>query len=99
MDHRQQAQELYRETRCSSSEETCQLSTVKEYLRKFICQCQPQQKFQFRELPNIIMKSAKEMSFVSVKASESFEKLEYYFSLVSNHTWKGEFHKIKVFII
>lgn len=97
MDHRQQAQELYRETRCSSSEETCQLSTVKEYLRKFICQCQPQQKFQFRELPNIIMKSAKETSFVSVKASESFEKLEYYFSLVSNHPWKGEFHKIKKF--
>ena len=45
------------------------------------------------------MKSAKETSFVSVKASESFEKLEYYFSLVSNHTWKGEFHKIKVFNI
>ncbi|CAC5387517.1 SPATA2 [Mytilus coruscus] len=95
MDHRSQAEELYKLTRCNNSENSNQLTTVKEYLRHFVCKCQPSQKFKVIEIPSIIMKSAKQESFISSKASESFEKLEYYFSLVSSNPWKAEFHTIK----
>ncbi|OPL32660.1 hypothetical protein AM593_06573, partial [Mytilus galloprovincialis] len=95
MDHRTQAEELYKFTKCNSSENSNQLTTVKEYLRHFVCKCQPSQKFKVKEIPSIIMKSVKQESFISSKASESFEKLEYYFSLVSSNPWKAEFHTIK----
>lgn len=95
MEYHQEAEKLYREMRCNSSDENTQMTTVKEYLHKYVCQCQPQEKFKFNELSYVIMKSSKEATFISIKAGESFEKLEYYFSLVSSHPWKAEFHTIK----
>lgn len=96
MEHRHQAEELYKHIRCNSPEEGNQLTTVKEYLKLFICKCLPDQKFQIKEVPHVIMSSVKEEWFISIKASEAFERLEYYFSLVSCNPWKAEFHSIRV---
>lgn len=95
MEHRHQAEELYKHIRCNSPEEGNQLTTVKEYLKLFICKCLPDQKFQIKEVPHVIMSSVKEEWFISIKASEAFERLEYYFSLVSCNPWKAEFHSIR----
>ena len=98
MEHRYEAEKLYKQIQCYSSEETNQLTSVKQYLRQFVCKCLPSQKFQIKEIPEVVMKSAKETTFIAIKACEAFEKLEYYFSLVSCNPWKAEFHTIKVYI-
>lgn len=65
-------------------------------LTKFLCTCQPAERFTHREFPTIIMQSAARECFEAGKAAEAFSNLENYTLLLCILPWKTEFYKLKV---
>ncbi|KAH3773964.1 uncharacterized protein LOC127845788 isoform X2 [Dreissena polymorpha] len=71
------------------------LVQVKAFVLAFLCTCAPENKFQYIEIQDIILKSASMPNFVAAKCGEAFRHVEGYIILLCLMPWKQEFCKLK----
>ncbi|KAL5022700.1 hypothetical protein ScPMuIL_001855 [Solemya velum] len=96
--NRQEAQTLYNDTYrpgYNGTNEAKIRERLDELTYQYLTNVEPNNRFSFKEFPDIIIKNLTNSSFQPHKAKRVFAKIETYLIQVVTNPWKKEFHSIR----